>query len=397
MEIFLSLLSGARLLIISPSFIHCTLEHLFPIDRLNSLTFLQITPSVFNSLPLNIRSLILGSNSSVRSLIFGGEPFPNTELLNNLKHPENNTLIYNIYGITEISCWASLGLCDLNKNPICLGKPLSDTEFVICDEKGNEVLEKNCKGELWIKSNKRLCIIDEEYFDLSSQTILQQTGDIIEKLGGLYYYVCRKDDIIKRFGHRVNLMTIKQVATSYSDVENAECVWNSEQRFLSLYVTPDKVNVEYIRNKLNTDLLPSHRPDEIYSLSKLPLSTHGKVSKKELQSNLVVTFKKLCEKHLRNHLDWNLSFSACGGDSILSLQIIQEMRNPPTELLTKLLSNNSLLNCKKYIENSVQEEYIDKKRTKNDIPVSKIELEIIWKFNLEKCIDATPAVYKNNE
>lgn len=50
---------------------------------------------------------VLSPGSSLRVLALGGEACPSPAQLWSWKHEDNKTCVYNIYGITEVSCWAS--------------------------------------------------------------------------------------------------------------------------------------------------------------------------------------------------------------------------------------------------------------------------------------------------
>lgn len=50
---------------------------------------------------------MLSPNTSLRVLALGGEAFPVLNLLKSWKHKENKTRIFNLYGITEVSSWAT--------------------------------------------------------------------------------------------------------------------------------------------------------------------------------------------------------------------------------------------------------------------------------------------------
>lgn len=47
-----------------------------------------------------------------KRLILGGECFPKSDLIKELIL--KGTKIYNVYGITELSCWSSCHLVDIN-------------------------------------------------------------------------------------------------------------------------------------------------------------------------------------------------------------------------------------------------------------------------------------------
>ena len=109
------------------------------------ITVLQMTPSVFlySWTAERLKATILSDNTSLRVLLLGGEPFPKLESLLETKHPRNSTKIYNIYGITEVSCWASVNEVVTTSLPCrtnYLGQALSQTILQVRDETG-EVVE----------------------------------------------------------------------------------------------------------------------------------------------------------------------------------------------------------------------------------------------------------------
>jgi len=115
------------------------------------VTLLQVTPSLlFHKWSTErLKGTILGEDSQLRILLLGGEPFPSVKLLLNASHPQNMTRIFNIYGITEISCWSSINeIIRGNDSEACLGEPLSETIFQIKNE-NNEVTTRG-EGTLYI-------------------------------------------------------------------------------------------------------------------------------------------------------------------------------------------------------------------------------------------------------
>ncbi len=81
--------------------------------------------------------------------------------------------LYNLYGTTECSCWASFKKVDVsnlddNENSrIDIGKPIYDTEIMVVpfdDENQNEIsnILNAIKGEIWIGSETRICYVGNE-------------------------------------------------------------------------------------------------------------------------------------------------------------------------------------------------------------------------------------------
>lgn len=71
-----------------------------------------MTPSLFSRFGEKIISeKILSESSCVKVLVLGGEAFP-VDLIRRNWNLKNKTRIFNIYGITEVSCWATCAEVD---------------------------------------------------------------------------------------------------------------------------------------------------------------------------------------------------------------------------------------------------------------------------------------------
>lgn len=162
-ELFLALQSKATLLTVpedvklDPCRLFQTLfsrNNVFP-----RVTFLQMVPSLFTRWTEKQIQFIL-KESQLKILVLGGEPFPPKIL-----EYERSIKLFNIYGITEISCWATIYEVKSDNN-IYLGAPLEETSLKISDN-GREV--QNGIGELFIGKpiieTSNLMNIHGEYFD----------------------------------------------------------------------------------------------------------------------------------------------------------------------------------------------------------------------------------------
>lgn len=128
-DMFLALSSGARLLVVPSVFkkMPRQLARLLfqrhkttvmqvnvvivlsgnPAEHFNIFLFPQVTPTLLIRFGHHIlKEEVLSSASSLRVLALGGEACPPPALLRSWRDKHNKTSIYNIYGITEVSCWA---------------------------------------------------------------------------------------------------------------------------------------------------------------------------------------------------------------------------------------------------------------------------------------------------
>ncbi|XP_029001762.1 beta-alanine-activating enzyme [Betta splendens] len=226
-EMFLTLSSGARLLIVPTVMkkIPNSLAQL--LFRNHKATVLQITPTLLARFGHRIiRDKVLSPGSSLRVLALGGEACPSPALLRSWKHKDNKTHIYNIYGITEVSCWASCykipeSLLQSSNGSsstlpsVPLGTPLMGTVMEVRDEHGAVVTER--EGQVFIGGEDRVCLLDDEQTVIAGT--MRATGDWVNVRDSQLHYVGRRDRLIKRHGKRVNLDSIQQLIGTLPEVE----------------------------------------------------------------------------------------------------------------------------------------------------------------------------------
>lgn len=69
---------------------------------------MQATPTLLARFGRNIlQGVLLSEASPLRVLALGGEACPPLSLLRSWRQQGNVTRVFNLYGITEVSCWAS--------------------------------------------------------------------------------------------------------------------------------------------------------------------------------------------------------------------------------------------------------------------------------------------------
>ncbi|KAG7458390.1 acyl-CoA synthetase family member 4 [Solea senegalensis] len=226
-DIFLALSSGAQLLI-TPSInkkIPSRLAQVLFKDH--KTTVLQVTPTLLCRFGRRtLKQEVLSSDSSLRVLALGGESCPSPALLRSWRHEDNTTHVFNIYGITEVSCWAccyeipqsllqSKSLPSSMAYSVPLGSPLMDTVVEVRDEHGCVVTEG--EGQVFIGGKDRVCLLDDEEAVIPGT--MRATGDWVIVQDTQLYYLGRRDSLIKRHGKRVNLDNLQQLILSLPQVE----------------------------------------------------------------------------------------------------------------------------------------------------------------------------------
>ena len=240
----------------------------------HSVTVLQCTPSHFRSFPLLACQSLLGVSSCLRVLAFGGEVCPPPSLLRRWRHPDNHTDLYNVYGITEVSCWATCHKIQLDNtrtdgnvltDAVPIGEALSETRVELRGREGEE--------EIWVGGSNRRCEVEGD-----ERGDMRNTGDIgARSSDGVILCVGRRDEQFKRLGCRVNLLSMERELRQLSGI--SDCVVTRERGDVVVaYVeTEGDSDLIEVRRRVQTCVASRYRPDILRNMSRVPLTAHGKL------------------------------------------------------------------------------------------------------------------------
>ncbi|KZC11726.1 Acyl-CoA synthetase family member 4, partial [Dufourea novaeangliae] len=380
-EIFLALSSAGTLFMSSKS-LKNNANRFLEVAYSSQITVLQMTPSVFlyNWTTERLKATILSGNTSLRVLLLGGEPFPKLELFLEAKHPSNNTRFYNIYGITELSCWASINeiiTTDMQSNTQYLGQVLSQTTFQVKNEKGE--LVSNGTGFLYIGSGSRICVIDDENVQDLNLPLFRDSGDIVYiDEESRIFYKGRSNNIIKRFGNKIHLTELEKFVLQVKFIKNCYVLWDESHHKLYLCLaTKEKVTDYSIMNNVMVEHLqnlhPLYRPDKILFLEHFEFTSSGKIStnflKKCIDEQMINTVtnntdtqkvEEILRSLWRNSLNGeNSGFLKLGGTSIIALQISSTMSKQMNvefpELIGMLLNDATIDECFNYVTSIISD------------------------------------------
>ncbi|KAM8874194.1 beta-alanine-activating enzyme isoform 2-T2 [Spinachia spinachia] len=369
-EMFLALSSGAQLLVV-PTVIKKTPSRL---SRLlfeqNKTTVLQVTPTLLGRFGRRVlRQEVMSRGSSLRLLVLGGEACPPAALLGRWRHRDNRTHIYNVYGITEVSCWASahrlpealLQAGDTSPPSVPLGAPLMDTRLEVRDERGRIITEG--EGQVFIGGGERVCLLDGE--EAAVAGTMRASGDWVEVRDTQMFLLGRRDRLVKRHGKQVNLDGVQQLLCGLPEVEACAVVLHGGLRLLAFVVASaaggqggrrradaatsaqpggDADLSRLILSRLSR-LLPTHSvPDTLVLVPALSPTRHGKVDTAALMdtfwtrrrsssrlhlSELKPTLRSLWQEALAlpedAAVDEESNFLSSGGDSLKALRLHEDL------------------------------------------------------------------------
>ncbi|XP_065356367.1 beta-alanine-activating enzyme [Calliphora vicina] len=458
-ELFLALETGSAILITSKE-IRFQPQHLlkvmFPAKStlMPGVTIFQTTPSLLRLFgKQSIHDDILGKTTTLRCLILGGEDFPSSLELKTwlpLDFPISGKSIYNIYGITEVSCWSSIYEFDVNdkSDRVPLGKPLDDfTFFRVVDEFGNILNHNDCKGELEIGSSIRRCFIPQSDDSIKiielTDTLYRKAGDLVEcNSNGHYYYIGRTNNTIKRLGKRLCLDSLNKKVEHILNDKNMSykviSVWHKESTKLIFYlVNSNNVPIEEKSSilKIFKQNLENHeQPDKIFYSNELPLNRHGKLDRKTILNQILSTklkqtltpleiFKEFLtnvmgfqlndheEKKLsdletvkRLKLSTDISFFKAGGTSFQALSLATELAEQMEQSEQQRIIVEMLLDDTSTIEEILKFLLMVTRKLENESCVleslqnnfTNLSLKLLWRHDLKKCIDAAPSLYEDS-
>lgn len=255
------------------------------------------------------------------------------------------------------------------------------------------------------------------------------TGDIGEVSNGTVYYRGRKDDIIKRFGNKINLQYIENTVMQCSEVKTCSCIWLPKLMLLVLYYSSETIKSHDLSILIKGKLEEKHWPDKIIKVDNLPTNLHGKTSKQilstmfenDLNKPTIPATNAILEEltsMLRTTLPIeeikNKNYQSIGGTSFLAIAMCNKLSHTYPQLgnfiLPYLISNNKTIqDIVQLVEKDYSyEEMKSKKRTKKpdfrskrlayalsevlELDRNLVEFQELWKFDTGKCVDASPTL-----
>ncbi|NET03600.1 MAG: amino acid adenylation domain-containing protein [Symploca sp. SIO2B6] len=289
-EIFLPLAVGARLAVVSREVTSDGSQLLEKLNAYNA-TFLQPTPITWRLL---LAAGWQGSNQL--KMISTGEALPR-ELANQLL-PKGAEL-WNLYGPTEITIWATAYQVESGKGSVLIGRPLTNTQLYILDSDLQPV-PIGIPGELHIGGAglargylNRPELTAEKFipnpFSEEPGSRLYKTGDLVRYLAdGNIECLGRIDHQVKIRGFRIELGEIETLLSQHPALTEAVVMVREDipgDKRLAAYVVSNQEILpttselrRYLKDKLADYMVPS----AFIFLEAMPLTPNGKVNRRAL-------------------------------------------------------------------------------------------------------------------
>lgn len=236
--------------------------------------------------------------SSVKTIRYGAAPMSPSKLGALLE--QFGPVFVQGYGSTE--CWPSCTL--LTQEEHCtetpeqierlssVGRPFPGEEIRICNPEGKP-LPPESEGEIYIRGANSIC----GYWNDPAQTAENFTADGFWRSGdigrldseGYLYLVDRKKDMVITGGYNVYASEVEHCLNSHPAVENSAVVglphevWGEAVHAMVVLRKGEEVHPEALVNFSKEHLARYKAPKQVHIVSELPLSTVGKILRREVR------------------------------------------------------------------------------------------------------------------
>jgi amino acid adenylation domain-containing protein len=360
-DIFLPLTNGGTLYIPSEN----TKSNVVRIQEWleeNSISIMHIVPSVFRLLNKELKQT--GNKNgrrfpALKHILMAGEPLYAKDINSWRENVGEQVELVNLYGTSETTMAKTFHrIKEVSSDPgqmIHAGKPI-DGAFIAIINNG-QLCSIGEIGEIYIKTPYRT----KGYYKNETLTnkffvqnpLQDKETDIVHKTGDMGRYLAdrsievlgRSDDQVKVNGIRLQLSDVEQCMLSCDGVEEAVVLVHKnrdQDNELVGYYTGEKVNKEILREYLVAQIGQTIVPGYLVQLDEFPLSTNGKVNKKELPrpDELIISnedyepvwpgvetdIERIWKELLGlERIGRKLSFFEIGGNSLKAIQLISKI------------------------------------------------------------------------
>ena len=265
--------------------------------------------TIWYSVPLALQQMLAHAPldkldfSSLRWVLYGGEPFP-PKYLRALMKQWPQARVSNVYGPAEVNQCTYYHVppeyADDERNlPVPIGKVWDETDGLIIDDE-DEIVEGPRSGELIVCSTTMMLgywgqpeLNKKAFFhhvdSSGSPRIYYRTGDLVKRESdGNLMFLGRKDRQVKVRGYRVELDDIERTLSNHPDVEEAGVYWilNGDEKEIHATIicrANSKATEVSLKKYLSSCLSTYATPNSIALVDSLPRTDSGKIDRKNLK------------------------------------------------------------------------------------------------------------------
>ena len=346
---FWTLVDGGELVFPTEDEVH-NVDSLLTLIERSAPTHTLMVPSLYGAL-LTRNSAPL---PAITTVIVAGEACPPT-LVSQHYDLASETKLYNEYGPTEATVWATVHRCSVHDTvTVPIGRPIPGVTVEVVDPTG-QPLPLDAVGELWLSGPG----VAAGYLDGENSSFIvpyggsgptYRTGDlVVRRSTGLIEFLGRVDSQLSVGGVRIDPAEIENVLTAISGVRAA--VVDLRGRHLHAWVEGAVAFSEAdLKQAVSSSLPRTHVPRRIIVVPDLPRTHNGKVDRHGVQlldqemtqtlavqaatvhsddeDPLVVSVTDLfCLVFDGDKLTPDTDFFDAGGDSLRAVALVSHLEN----------------------------------------------------------------------
>ncbi|MBJ6369616.1 non-ribosomal peptide synthetase [Snuella sedimenti] len=355
-EMYGALLFGGKLVVVPKSYTKD--PELFGSLLANEgVTILNQTPSSFSV--LQERVLQNNPDLQVRYVIFGGEAL-HPQIVKDWKERYTACKMVNMYGITETTVhvtYKEITEKEIASNQSNIGVPIPTLGCVILDD-SQKLVPTGVQGELYVTGAglargylNREDLTKERFVTLeigNESRRYYRSGDLVKiNTDGELEYLGRKDDQVKIRGYRIELGEINTILNKSEHIKKGVTLAQKDDsgiaRLLAFIIPAENYQkmtvLAYLRAKLPSYMVPSI----LIELSEFPVTSNGKIDKKNLlqrettvqsvipfiapRNEMEIQLADIWKKVLKmQKIGVNDSFFGIGGNSIDVIKLVSEIQ-----------------------------------------------------------------------
>ncbi|WPO71706.1 amino acid adenylation domain-containing protein [Streptomyces sp. KN37] len=263
------------------------------------ITHTSFSPSLLRLLTSG-RDLPRLAESRLRTVGLGGEDCTPQQIAKLLEH-RPGLRVFNRYGPTETTVVVATHLITrewcASGRKIPLGAPDHGVGFHLVDAEGNLVTEPDTPGELCVSGVQvmagywgapevtRQVLRD----DLVPGTTVYRTGDLVRRTpDGLYVYLDRADNVVKRNGNRISMTEVTAALLDVPGVEDAVALVDRPdgRTLIRAFVVAPGLDAAPVRKELLLRVPTYMSPDSLHVVAELPRLSGGKPDARRLRALL---------------------------------------------------------------------------------------------------------------
>ncbi len=409
-EFFWPLLTGARIVMARPEG-HRDPGYLCDVIARRGVTVCHFVPSMLRAF---LAEPAASTSVTLRDVMASGEALP-PDVVAQFNRRLPGARLHNLYGPTECAVDVSYWPCPKDPEPldvIPIGRPVANTQLYVLEPSGRPV-PIGVPGELFLAGvqvglgyHNRPELTAERFvrdtFSRDANARMYRTGDRARwRADGTVEYLGRIDFQVKVRGYRIELGEIEAVLSQHAGVNDVVVVVRSdragEQRLVAYVVVADAAMLGDLKQHVGERLPDYMVPSAFVRLDALPLSSNGKVDRKQLpepqderaEARPYTAPRSAAEEKLtaiwcavlrRDVIGVHDNFFELGGDSILSIQIASRAREVGLPLTVASLRKYPTIAEQAHAASQVSQVVVAEARAKGNAPLTPIQR---WFFDLD--------------